>query len=1056
MHSKGANLALAALLLIVGIMSAGIVASAYTFIPQNKGAEDTTLSNPISPSVSENFQSSARGTMTDTSKLSATLGPSRPHYFLQEGRTPAGLLASASSNNVSYNGGPTMHISINYAIFWLPSGNSFEQSSGTNSAYMSLIDRFLNDTGGTSYYNILNQYPDNVSGTPLDKSVLGASYLDTTPYPVSGTQANPLHDSDIRAEVARAIAANNWVAGPNKMFHVFTGYGIESCFDPSNNECTFNVYCAYHSFFTQSSQTMIYSNMPDFNGPSGRCTPRGQLSPNGDYYADPEINILSHELFEAVSDPQLNAWYDAFGSEIGDKCAWNFGNVNPDGSNLVLNGHKYLVQLEWSNYNGCVLSYGPSHTVTIGPSLGSAPFPSTITFNITYTSQGSTWWTTTSYSNGTLAIDIDQNTQISITGNTGVAAQPERWCFDQNCSETSFSSGIGPATAYYYYDLLEQQVSIPNAAQLLSASLNYATGPIQPSTLGLPQELTAQLNQTTGTIWIQRGTIASVDSPINIGGSTRWVTTITTWTISAAMEIPNPIVYYPQYLTTFQYTVSGGGSYSSPYVTYYDTGVPKTILAGTPVWADAATYDYQSQLPGSTPYERWSTTTPNGLVSAPGGSISTNYYHQYGVTVSYQFTGGNGPTTPSLTGDLYGLSVPISLSPQPSIIWLDAGSAYSLTTILPGGSNQERWYAAISDSGPVSNPMILSPIYSHQYFLTVSGALPGSTGEGWYDIGSNAVVTSPGVNEISSTSRTLLTAYSEDGGSAISLPNPSLSPVNISFGMDSPHSLQFSSKLQYYLATVLQPRSIRSVTLSATGDSWYDNGTFVYVVLNKNWDAIGNARQSLVSYSIDNAATSIDRTSSSPIGIPAIMMTASHVLSEQPITQYYIWVQGATLSGSQTGDGWFDSGSQFTVQGTYSRGYTATISYHVVAIPAGFQIVANTTVSSVVWTSSNSTLSFDAYHADVTVYIPKGLDLTPTRVLDDGRALVFSYSTSDDLLSFKGNYGFQVGLSSTSATSVQPIGPDWVLYPAVIAVVVGIILTFGLLLMRRHAREISS
>src|SRR2546426_12759404 len=84
----------------------------------------------------------------------------------------------------------------------------------------------------------------------------------------------------------------------------------------------------------------------------------------------------------------------------------------------------------------------------------------------------------------------------------------------------------------------------------------------------------------------------------------------------------------------------------SPSVTYYDSGLPKTTLAGTPVWADgAAAYDYESQLPGSTPYERWSTITPNGILSAPSTGISTNYYHQFAVTVSYQVIGDNAPTT---------------------------------------------------------------------------------------------------------------------------------------------------------------------------------------------------------------------------------------------------------------------------------------------------------------------------------------------------------------------------------------------------------------------------
>jgi hypothetical protein len=515
-------------------------------------------------------------------------------------------------------------------------------------------------------------------------------------------------------------------------------------------------------------------------------------------------------------------------------------------------------------------------------------------------------------------------------------------------------------------------------------------------------------------------------------------------------------VYYPQYLTTFQYTVSGGRSYSPPSVTYFDTGLPKTTLAGTSVWADsAAAYDYQSQLPGSTPDERWSTTTPNGIVYSPGGSISVSYYHQYGVTVSYQFTGGNAPATPSLTGDEYGLSVSTSLSRQPSIIWLDAYSAYSLTKTLAGTSLQERWYAAISNTGLVTGPTILSPTYTHQYLLTVTGALPGSTGQGWYDAGSNGSVTSPGIYEVSSTSRIRLTSYSEDGGTPKILPD--LAPnVGVSLVMEGPHTVQFFSKLQYYLANTFQTNSIGSMTPSPAGDSWYDNGTSVDVVLNNNWDAIGNTRQSLTSYSIDNVATLVDRTSTSPASIPTIAMTASHVLSEGFVTQYYISVQGGTLSGSQTGDGWFDSGSHFTIQGTYGRTYSANMPFHVYAVPAGFQILATSTVSSILWTSSNNTLSFNANNVDITVYIPKELSLTPIRVSDDGSPVVFSYSSTSELLTFKGSSSFQVCLSSTSATSSTLSNiPEWILYPAIIAIAVGVILIIGLLLMKRQTRKAS-
>jgi hypothetical protein len=33
---------------------------------------------------------------------------------------------------------------------------------------------------------------------------------------------------------------------------------------------------------------------------------------------------ITHELEEAATDPQLNAWYDRRGYENADKCAWTF------------------------------------------------------------------------------------------------------------------------------------------------------------------------------------------------------------------------------------------------------------------------------------------------------------------------------------------------------------------------------------------------------------------------------------------------------------------------------------------------------------------------------------------------------------------------------------------------------------------------------------------------------------------------------------------------------------------------------------------------------------
>jgi len=56
-------------------------------------------------------------------------------------------------------------------------------------------------------------------------------------------------------------------------------------------------------------------------------------------------NVSGHELSEALTDPHLNAWYDANGQENSDKCAWTFGTPLLKFSNRS----QWKVQGNWSN-----------------------------------------------------------------------------------------------------------------------------------------------------------------------------------------------------------------------------------------------------------------------------------------------------------------------------------------------------------------------------------------------------------------------------------------------------------------------------------------------------------------------------------------------------------------------------------------------------------------------------------------------------------------------------------------------------------------------------------
>jgi hypothetical protein len=296
-------------------------------------------------------------------------------HILPVVRRHAGSMASTISSNsdpggnLQYGNGSVQHNPTFYAIFWLPQGH-YEQV-GSDSTYENLMTRYLQDAGSTGEANVVSQYYDvtgKVARNIAPSTQYGGSWVDTNAFPHAGTTSDPLLDPDIQTAVNDALAANpTWQDGINSTFFVFTGWGVESCMDSTHASCTSGIpsssgYCAYHGHFTDANNhDAVYANMPEdeywnftnfFNG-EGSCLRTAAL-PNFDIYADAEFSSLSHEQWEAETDP-LNGggWADSAGNEIGDKCAGQFGYQPYFGpSNTDVNGHLYAVQEEWSNVDG--------------------------------------------------------------------------------------------------------------------------------------------------------------------------------------------------------------------------------------------------------------------------------------------------------------------------------------------------------------------------------------------------------------------------------------------------------------------------------------------------------------------------------------------------------------------------------------------------------------------------------------------------------------------------------------------------------------------------------
>jgi len=320
-----------------------------------------------------------------------------------------------AGNPLLYHGGPVMTTNKTYAIYWVPSGYSIAPG------YDTTINQFFGDVAhdsnmGTNVYAVDTQY-----SSIHYSSTFGGAYTDTTAFPSSGCPiyegdiTECLTDAQIQTEVDNAISHNGWTRNGTNMFFVFTPAGVGSCFDSSGGTCAYTAYCAYHG---DTNSGAIYANQP-YAAHAG-CD-EGQYPNGSSNQADPTINVTSHEHNEAITDPQLNAWYDASGEEIGDKCAWNFGPLSGPGGgeyNQTINGHHYFLQMEWSNTNPtnqCVQTYSLG-----GGGGGSVPkitflFPlsGTVGTNVTLTGQHFTGTTSVKLGGKAESFTVNSDTKIT-------------------------------------------------------------------------------------------------------------------------------------------------------------------------------------------------------------------------------------------------------------------------------------------------------------------------------------------------------------------------------------------------------------------------------------------------------------------------------------------------------------------------------------------------------------------------------------------------------------------------------------------------------------------
>ena len=265
--------------------------------------------------------------------------------LLEPGHKGPAARKGTAGNGISYHGGSVILGTTNVYYIWYGNWSSPVQS---------ILTDLANNIGGSPYFNINTTYY-NGNNTRVSNAV---HYAQSTMDNYS--QGTNLSDAGVQAVVSSAISSGRLPQDTNGVYFVLTSADVNE----TSGFCT--RYCGWHT-------SAIFLNLPklpdikfSFVGNPARCPSAcaaQTIGPNGNAGADGMASIIAHELEEAVTDPDLNAWYDSRGQENADKCAWTFGTLyrtsNGAYANMKLGTRDFLIQQNWVNAKGgyCAKAY---------------------------------------------------------------------------------------------------------------------------------------------------------------------------------------------------------------------------------------------------------------------------------------------------------------------------------------------------------------------------------------------------------------------------------------------------------------------------------------------------------------------------------------------------------------------------------------------------------------------------------------------------------------------------------------------------------------------------
>jgi hypothetical protein len=316
-----------------------------------------------------------------------------------------------------------------------------------------------------------------------------------------------------------------------------------------------------------------------------------------------------------------------------------------------------------------------------------SPLSASNYFTVDYFASGAP--TSTNDAGGTITLLVDPNTAVNISAISSASNSAEQWCLwatsDGTCQPTGIPVGTSDlSVTYVYYDLQVQFVNYQiigggdPAAPIFGA---YATAPLEPASFGAARGVeVSPLSESYTEIWVIAGTIENLQPTTNTSPATDFQN----WQAVPTCDV------------LFVGSISCGAFVSDNQV---------------------------------------------GPFSQGGVFVTIGYYHQYEeypqFSISTVSDEGTGYTPPTLTYYSAGsvTKQPLSLG-SPVTVWVDAGTGWSVDSVLGGSWASEQWVCISDCSGTVPGivgpPLDISPVYSHQYLISNTDAYYyGCSGSGY-------------------------------------------------------------------------------------------------------------------------------------------------------------------------------------------------------------------------------------------------------------------------------------------------------------------------------------